>query len=419
MKRLKIMKSYMVLWLFIYFLVYSNIDSISTFFMATLTFNLAVVTILSIGIIMIMKASISLVMLAGTFGTMAYKKDNLSFYLKGIEKIMPANIAHMFHSRAEKGVMLFTVDESRAVIDWIDEKFANQNRYTNYFIGTVLMIGLLGTFSGLLIAIDDMGRIILSLSGDIDLAKVISDFSGPLGGMAVGFGSSLFGVIAAIIMGLKGYILNKNQEILIEGIEDWLKGRIVDVGGAGGGSAPATGIPGENALPGHNSSFIEIFVETIGGMTAQMKDIAQTNERLHSITIASVQQARDEHDITVGVLEDIHKALQNKSDDGGDIPTLIQRIEEGNKISAAEALHIEQIESAQKYSANALHKQNSLLNNIQHLLDDSRQNTQSNTKSVLEKIDETTQAIENIQVNVSNTTSQDEPKPGFLNNIFK
>ena len=136
MKRLRIMKAYAVLWLFIYFLISTNLESIKTFFFATLTFNLAVLTILIIGIIVILKASINLVMLAGTFGSLAYKKDNLSFYLQGIDKIMPANIAHMFYSRAEKGVLLFTSEESRTVIEWIDEKFSNQSRYINYFIGT-------------------------------------------------------------------------------------------------------------------------------------------------------------------------------------------------------------------------------------------------------------------------------------------
>ena len=74
MKRLRIMKSYAILWLFIYFLIYSNIATIKVFFFATLTFNLAVLTMLTIGIIMLMKASTNLVMLAGTFGTLAYKK---------------------------------------------------------------------------------------------------------------------------------------------------------------------------------------------------------------------------------------------------------------------------------------------------------------------------------------------------------
>ena len=306
MKRLKIMKAYAVLWLFIYFLVYSNAETMATFFFATLTFNLAVLTILVIGIIVIMRSSINLVMLAGTFGILAYKKDNLAFYLQGIEQIMPANIAHMFHSRAEKGVLLFTSEESRSVVEWIDEKFSHQNRYINYFIGTSLMIGLLGTFTGLLVAIDDMGKIILSLSGDIDLGAVIASFSGPLSGMAVGFGSSLFGVISAIILGLKGYILNKNQEVLIEGVEDWLKGRIIDSGGAAG--APAMTATSES-LPEHRNSFMDIFIDNISALTKEMAKISVNNERLHTITISSVQQARDEHEVNYELFETMSNSL--------------------------------------------------------------------------------------------------------------
>ena len=310
MKRLKIIKSYAVLWLFIYFLVYSNIDAMATFFFATLTFNLAVLTILVIGIIVILKSTMNLVMLAGTFGILAYKKDNLTFYLQGIEKIMPANIAHMFHSRAEKGVLLFTSDESRTVVEWIDEKFSNQNRYINYFISTSLMIGLLGTFTGLLVSIDQMGKIILSLSGDIDLGEVIRGFAGPLGGMAVGFGSSLFGVVSAIILGIMGYILNKNQEQLIEGVEDWLKGRIIDSGGA----TVSAGVPGTSAgaeLPEHRSSFMDVFIDNIASLTKEMAKISLTNERLHSITIASVQQTRDEHEVNLDLFESMNNNLTN------------------------------------------------------------------------------------------------------------
>lgn len=309
MKRLKIMKAYAVLWLFIYFLIQSNIEQLTTFFFATLTFNLAVLTVLVIGIIVIMNSSINLVMLAGTFGILAYKKKNLDFYLQGIDKIMPANIAHMFHSRAQKGVLIFTAEESRTVIEWIDEKFSNQNRYINFFIGTALMIGLLGTFTGLLVAIDEMGKIILSLSGDIDLGKVIRDFAGPLGGMATGFGSSLFGVVTAIILGIMGYILNKNQESLIEGVEDWLKGRIIDSAGATRATNNSEIANATEQLPEHQSSFIDVFIENIASLTKEMANIAQTNDRLHSITVASIQQARDEHEMSYELFESINKSL--------------------------------------------------------------------------------------------------------------
>ena len=306
MKRLKIMKAYAVLWLFIYFLVYSNAEAMATFFFATLTFNLAVLTVLVIGIIVIMRSSITLVMIAGTFGILAYKKDDISFYLQGIEKIMPANIAHMFNSRAEKGVLLFTSEESRSVIEWIDEKFSNQNRYINYFVGTSLMIGLLGTFTGLLVSIDQMGKIILSLTGDIDLGAVIGSFSGPLSGMAIGFGSSLFGVVSAIILGLMGYILNKNQESLIEGVEDWLKGRIIDSGGV---SPSMNSAGGGEALPEQRHSFMDVFIDNISALTKEMAKISVTNERLHSITIASVQQTRDEHEVNYELFEAMSNSL--------------------------------------------------------------------------------------------------------------
>lgn len=70
-----------------------------------------------------------------------------------------------------------------------------------------MLVGLLGTFVGLVEAIDSMGQIILSLNGDVDIKQIMQDFSGPLSGMAIGFGASLFGVVSAVVLGLNGYIL--------------------------------------------------------------------------------------------------------------------------------------------------------------------------------------------------------------------
>ena len=222
MKRIKIMKVYFIFWLFLYFIVYSNYDAFVIFFFATLTFNLAVLSMLVMGTIFIFNAAIKLVVLGGTFGALAYKQSNYEFYLKGIEKIMPPHIAHMFSSRKSAKQLLFTQDEAKDVVEWLDERFYNQRGYINFFVSTALMIGLLGTFTGLLKAIDDMGKIILTLGGDIDIAVVIQGFSGPLSGMAIGFGSSLFGVAVSVILGVKAYILARNQESFIEGVESWL-----------------------------------------------------------------------------------------------------------------------------------------------------------------------------------------------------
>ena len=74
--------------------------------------------------------------------------------------------------------------EAKDVNEWLDNQFFKEKSYTAFFVGSSLTLGLLGTFAGLLIAIDEMGRIILSFGGDnIDLAEIMTGFSGPLGGM--------------------------------------------------------------------------------------------------------------------------------------------------------------------------------------------------------------------------------------------
>jgi len=283
MKRIKIFKAYFVLWTFVYFIAYSNKETFIEYFMSTLTFNIVIFTILGIGTFMLFKASKDITMLAGTFGVLMYKKNNLSFYLRGLEKILPSTIARRIQSRVEKNNLLFTQQEAEDLLAWMDEKFSNQNKYNNFFIGTVLMIGLLGTFAGLLGAIGSMSSIVASLAGDnIDIGKIMAGFSGPLSSMAVGFGSSLFGVISAIILSIKGYILNKSQASLIEGVENWLNSKILESIDNSIATTPV------NDLEDGQKSFIDIFLETIDKLTQKINTLSNTNEMLKEELISTI-----------------------------------------------------------------------------------------------------------------------------------
>jgi biopolymer transport protein ExbB/TolQ len=329
MRRLKILKIYFVLWLFIFFLVFANFKMIVTFFMSTLTFNIAVLTILAIGMIIVYHAAFRLTMLAGTFGIMAYKKgDQLIYYLNGIDKIMPANIAHMFYKRAKSGTLYFTQSEAKDVTSWLEDKFANQKSYINFFIGTSLMIGLFGTFTGLLKAIDEMGAIILSLAGDINIAEVMAGFAGPLSGMAIGFGSSLFGVATAIILSIKMYILTRNQETFIEDIEDWMKGKIIDTQssdviaqfqqavsggqiGAAVGMASGGGTQGGTATDLMSSSrFVDVLAEAMGGIKEEMKKGAQSNEVVYKMLSENLNATTKASGNEIAMLESLVNAVK-------------------------------------------------------------------------------------------------------------
>ena len=302
MRRIKILKIFFIFILFLVFLVFSNFDVIKVFFMATLTFNVAILTMFTIGLIIVYQSAIRLTMLSGTFGILAYKKGkDLEFYLQGITNIFPATIAHMFNKRAKKGVLYFSSSEAKDVTEWLGEQFFKQKGYTNFFVGTSLMLGLFGTFTGLLVAIDEMGGIILSFGGDdIDLGEVMTSFAGPLGGMSIGFASSLFGVASAIILNVMQYILTRNQAAFLEDVEDWMKGKIIDSQSSDvldeirGASLQMPTQAGQSVLAGNidnsgvSGGFLNVFIDIMGDFTNKMEKSNKTFEDMNKVIIENL-----------------------------------------------------------------------------------------------------------------------------------
>jgi biopolymer transport protein ExbB/TolQ len=290
MKRIRVFKAYFVLWTFIYFIAYANKEVFVEFFLSTLAFNIVIVTLLAIGTFMLLRASKDLSMLAGTFGVLMYKKDNLDFYTNTLEHILPSTIAYKIKSRLKNNSLLFTQQESDDILNWMDEKFSNQNRYNNFFIGTVLMIGLLGTFAGLLGAIGGMSNIISSLIGtNIDISSVMSGFSQPMSAMAVGFSSSLFGVVSSIILSIKGYILNKNQAAILDGVENWIHSKTLESVDESG-----TRVVPSNNLDSRQQSFVDLFIESIKHMSDQINTLTTTNKELQTSLITTLIKSNEE-----------------------------------------------------------------------------------------------------------------------------
>ncbi|WP_295020631.1 hypothetical protein [Sulfurimonas sp.] len=292
MKRIKIHKAYFITWLFIFYVIFANAEQLTTFFMATVIFSSAIVGFLAVGTLYQLVSGFDIMMLGGTFGALAYKRTGYEFYIRSINAILPANIAYMLETRKNQQKMLFTQEESRDIIDWLETKFIKQKSYINFFINTSMLIGLLGTFVGLVESIDKMGQIILSLNGDVDIKDIMQQFSGPLSGMAIGFGASLFGVVTAVILGLNGYILFRYQDTLIIGIEEWLKDRIIDIAPSEG-SANATV---DSDSVGHRKSFMDLFLEQISTLTKEISNISKTNENFNnmSLSLSNIELAMNE-----------------------------------------------------------------------------------------------------------------------------
>jgi hypothetical protein len=319
MRRLKLLKIFFIFMLFIVFLTLSNFDVIVGYFMATVTFNSAIAGAFVIGFIVVMQSAIRLTLLAGTFGVLSYKKGaELEFYLHGIGKLMPATIANMFEKRAKKGVLYFTNEEAKDVTEWLSEQFFNTKGYVGFFVATSLSLGLFGTFAGLMKSVDDMGAIILSLGGDINIAEIMSQFAGPLGGMAIGFSSSLFGVASAIILNFLQYILSRQQAAFSEDVQDWLKGKLIESQSAdviGKINVSNETIRGNGAvdttqLGVGSTAFLDVFVDKISELSASIHKANQSSELFFKQVAFGLEATNQATKQQVALFEDISKKLQ-------------------------------------------------------------------------------------------------------------
>jgi hypothetical protein len=322
MRRVKILKIFFVVILFVVFILFANFSLIQTFFMATLTFNIPIFTIFLLALMVIYQSAIKLTMLAGTFGIFAYKQGKaLEFYLEGITSIMPATIAHMFKRRAKKGVIYFSEQEAKEITEWLDNQFFKEKGYTAFFVGTSLTLGLLGTFAGLLVSIDEMGKIILSFGGDnIDMGEIMTGFSGPLGGMAIGFASSLFGVASAIILNLMQYILTRSQASFLEDVQDWMKGRIIEsqaidtmeeTGDIKGLTRVGSSGNGDNMMS--SAGFIDIFVDSLGDFTEKMERSNQISQDMFSKIADKLEQTVNKTDSESILLKNLIEVMKESN----------------------------------------------------------------------------------------------------------
>ncbi|MCB1772792.1 MAG: MotA/TolQ/ExbB proton channel family protein [Gammaproteobacteria bacterium] len=127
----------------------------------------------------------------------------------------------------------------RTILDGIRERLDESREISRYLIGTLIFLGLLGTFWGLMGTIAAVGDVINRLDvGNGDFAAVFADLKqglqAPLGGMGTAFSSSLFGLGGSLVLGFLDLQAGHAQNRFFNGLEEWLSGvtQLVDDLGA-------------------------------------------------------------------------------------------------------------------------------------------------------------------------------------------
>lgn len=133
-----------------------------------------------------------------------------------------------------------------------NDGFNREKSLVNYITGTMILMGLIGTFIGLMEMVASVGSIVGGLAkvgaGTEDaIKKVIQDLEAPLTGMATGFSASLFGLFGSLSLGLIARFNQSATQGIKKELEHWLS-RIsaIETHSAGGAGATNT-FSGETA----------------------------------------------------------------------------------------------------------------------------------------------------------------------------
>lgn len=188
-------------------------------------------------------------------------------------------------------ILNLTDNDCRLIKHKLGYRIGLKRSEVGFAAGILVMLGLLGTFLGLLKTIDAVGLALGSMSsvsndsGGVDEAAMtdfISSLSAPLQGMGLAFSSSLFGLSGSLLIGYFNHLCGGAQDKFIENVGRWLDNRIPKFKPEDDVMPDEQGLATEDDLRSWLAGFVYLSVKTnkkIGFLVQSLVDnIRQQNQ---------------------------------------------------------------------------------------------------------------------------------------------
>jgi hypothetical protein len=196
----------------------------------------------------------------------------------------------------------------RSVLDGIQARLDEHREISRYLITLLILLGLLGTFWGLLGTINAVTSAItgLDVTGN-DPARMFEDLKnslqGPLAGMGTAFSASLFGLSGSLLLGYLDLQAGQAHNRFFGELEDWLSGQTK----LGSGGAL---VEGDQPVPAYIQALLEQTAESLDNLQrtisrTQADQLAASNnfKVLADHMIALTDQLRAQQQVVQRLME--------------------------------------------------------------------------------------------------------------------
>jgi hypothetical protein len=143
-----------------------------------------------------------------------------AFVMGMLERLEKLGLGHQVHMQSAA---------MEPELEALETYFHKRQELSNFLIGLMVGLGLLGTFIGLLetlIATSELiGSIATSLGGgggnmDSEFGKIVGGLQKPLAAMGTAFSASMFGLIGSIMLGFQAVVVSKTVATLVDNIRE-------------------------------------------------------------------------------------------------------------------------------------------------------------------------------------------------------
>ena len=139
------------------------------------------------------------------------------------------NMQNLLDNLKNTGALNVTDNDARMIKSKLGARISRGRGKVTFLGGLLVMLGLLGTFLGLLSTIDAVGDAMSGMAGigsdtgeGDGMSGFISSLAAPLQGMGLAFSSSLFGLSGSLLVGTFQYFSSGAQDLFIESVSRWL-----------------------------------------------------------------------------------------------------------------------------------------------------------------------------------------------------
>ncbi len=218
------------------------------------------------------------------------------------------------------GHMQLSAHDAAVIRAKLDRHIKADKSVATYLAGILVMLGLIGTFWGLLITISSVGAAMgdvsksMAVAGSDESMAAMSHFidgiSKPLQGMGIAFSSSLFGLTGSLFVGMLNFFAGLAQFRFLESVNRWIDAHVPEIGSDIAEPQEMAENAQDHDLKAWLGAFIQLSAKANKRMTMNFAALSQLTEAINRQFLGHSEFMQVQKDIQTS-LQSIGKALQD------------------------------------------------------------------------------------------------------------